>query len=215
MPASPTCSSSSAPSLGRHGCEGARRGKGARRRDRPLRPRAGRCRGRACSVANSRPLDPGRGFRRLAGQRNSHRDRGTGRRAGLRPAAGATAADLVRSTAAGSRRLPARPRPRGFSGRWFAAYHSRGARILVEGIETVRELRVAVDCGADCCAASCLRRRPLPAPSSRNEPLPIEGFLSERRVVPLVPLMPGIAAIITAVDRSTKTNDWKQRVVSP
>ena len=71
------------------------------------------------------------------------------------------------------------------------ACHSRGARILVDGIETVRELRVAVDSGADLLCGNLLAPPALagavfPERATADRRLPLRGA---RR--PLVPLIAG------------------------
>lgn len=65
------------------------------------------------------------------------------------------------------------------------AYRSRGARTLVEGIETVSELLVAVNSGADLMCGNLLAPPALAGAVFPDQALAIEGFLAERRVIPL------------------------------
>jgi EAL domain-containing protein (putative c-di-GMP-specific phosphodiesterase class I) len=65
------------------------------------------------------------------------------------------------------------------------AYRSGGARILIDGIETASELRVAIDCGADMLCGSLLAPPALAGAVFPDQPLAIEGLLAERRVIPL------------------------------
>ena len=64
--------------------------------------------------------------------------------------------------------------------------HDRGARVLVEGIEQARHLRVALDGGVDLLQGFHLARPALAGTIFNEEPLSIDVLLgADNKVVPL------------------------------
>jgi EAL domain-containing protein (putative c-di-GMP-specific phosphodiesterase class I) len=64
-------------------------------------------------------------------------------------------------------------------------YRSRGATVLIQGIGTVAELRVALDSGADWLSGALLASTALAGAIFPEETLQIESLLDQGRVVPL------------------------------
>jgi EAL domain-containing protein (putative c-di-GMP-specific phosphodiesterase class I) len=68
----------------------------------------------------------------------------------------------------------------------FAGLHDHGAEVLVDGIVTATELRVALECGADFLQGDLLGRPALAGVGVDTRPIAIGDFLrDERKVVPL------------------------------
>lgn len=64
-------------------------------------------------------------------------------------------------------------------------YRSQAAAVLVQGIATAGELRVALDSGADWLSGPLLAPAALAGAVFPEETLPVEALLDERRVIPL------------------------------
>ena len=187
MPASPACNSSSAPISAAARLRGCRPRQKRSPANRPLRPRLGRCCGRARNVDDRRPFDPCRGLRRFAGSGDSHRglEQGDGPLGLLRSRRPRI---WCASTAAGSRPLPARPRPPSVQG---AGPHLPLARRQdpcrrpgdCHRTARCRRLRRGSAVRQSACAAGPCRRR-LPGPAAGDRRLP--GRAARHSLVPLI-----------------------------
>lgn len=94
-------------------------------------------------------------------------------------------ADMVMIEAGWFAAVARQPSTAQLLGALVRSYRSRGATVLVEGIETAGQLAVALDCGADWLSGPLLAPAAPAGAVFPERPLDIDALLDRRRVIPL------------------------------